>query len=82
MAEGLDIELGELHPDGVTGRARLDAVGLLTFEVRVPRESRSATNVIVRRYEQRALETCESCGEPGSIRAGVALRVLCNECAD
>jgi hypothetical protein len=82
LAEELAADLASLTPPGELLRARVDQHGLLVFAVSLPRESRAAGHQLVRAYEQRAIMTCERCGQPGRIRSGAVLRILCDGCCD
>jgi hypothetical protein len=82
LADELAEDLASLKPPGELLRARVDQHGLLVFAVSLPRESRAAGHQLVRAYEQRAIMTCERCGEPGRIRSGPVLRILCDDCCD
>jgi len=61
--------------------AGTDALGLLSFRVRLHPQARAVGRVLVRTYENRAAELCELCGGTGRIRAGAIVTVRCDECA-
>jgi hypothetical protein len=80
LEKRLDEELRRLDPPGELVRARVDSSGLLRFDVRLAGASRDVGRDIVRHYEQLASGCCEACGGQGSIRAGVVIRVICDDC--
>jgi hypothetical protein len=82
LAEELADELAALTPPGELLQARLNQHGLLAFSVRLPPESRAAGRKLVRDYEARAAVTCERCGDAGTVRGGVIVRILCDACFD
>lgn len=79
IADALGAELRAIDPEA-TVDASFGSKGLLQLNVRSALPHHDARE-LVRRYESRAVRTCETCGRAGSVRSGVVLLVACDRCA-
>jgi hypothetical protein len=80
VAERLRSELELLRPPGELVSVGVDASGLPCFRVRLDPSVRAEGRALVRRYEDRAAEVCESCGGAGTVHAGAVISIRCEEC--
>ncbi len=67
-------------------KARVEATlapsGLLQLEVHTIPDQRTSALALARRYEQRAVSTCERCGAHVSLAgAGPVVTILCARCS-
>lgn len=74
----LDRQLEELDPRCFIWRVDID--GLLRVSYEAPPELRDRADALVAAAEHRAAATCETCGDPGTVRAGPVVSVLCDSC--
>jgi hypothetical protein len=80
LARELEERLHEIDPDVVL-ISRIDAVGLLRFDLGSRSAKGAECAALVREYEATAVETCEACGRSGRLQSGVMVTVRCVECA-
>jgi len=73
-------ELRRLDTHARLSGAVVDAHGLLRFRARLPPQSHDAGTKLIREYEERALTTCELCGDGGRVYAGTIMIVRCAAC--
>jgi hypothetical protein len=80
LCEELEQELGRLEPPGELLAAEVDVSGLLSFRVKLDPKVKTEGRRLVREYQDRAAELCETCGGPGRVRAGVVVTARCDHC--
>lgn len=80
LCEQLEDELRRLDPPGELLDVGIDASGAPTFRVRLDPSVKAEGRRLVRDYQNKALELCESCGGPGHVRAGAIVTVRCDHC--
>jgi hypothetical protein len=80
LCDELAEALGSLDPPGELLEASIDATGLPRFRVRLDPRANAEGRTLVRRYESRAVEVCESCGRAGRVRAGAVVTIICDDC--
>jgi hypothetical protein len=80
ICEELQRDLGRLDPPGELLGLGVDASGLPRFEVKLDPRAKARGHEIVRHFEGRVLEVCESCGAPRHVGGGAAARTRCDHC--
>jgi hypothetical protein len=81
LCEELDAQLRALDPPGQVLGLGFDSSGLPRFRLKLDAKLNADGRELVREYESRAHELCETCGGPGRVRAGVIVTVRCDHCA-
>jgi hypothetical protein len=82
LVDELQEELRALDPDVKLSDPVIDANGLVRFRARFSPGAAVAGKALVRKYEERAMATCELCGGSGRVYAGPVLIVRCAECCN
>jgi hypothetical protein len=80
LCEELQQSLGRLDPPAELLSVGLDASGLPRFQVKLDPRTKARAREILREFEDRAARVCETCGDPGHVRAGAVITTRCDHC--
>jgi hypothetical protein len=80
LLDELSDELHSLDPSAVLVQPVINSDGLLRLRARFSPAARREGGLLLRKYEERAIITCELCGGGGRVYAGPVLTVRCESC--
>jgi hypothetical protein len=82
LVEDLDRELSQIVPGYEILQVKQKLGGLryyVAYPEKASSQARSAADAAILAAERKASQTCETCGQPGRLRAGPGIRTTCDE---